>query len=68
MTNDSPENKPSNHSLKWSSKEFAALALALSVVLLWIGATVAFGYAGLISGALILVAASYCTLVLISRG
>lgn len=51
-----------------SKDEMGATALALGIIVLWAGSTVLFGYAGLIVGALIMVAAMYAVLITISRG
>lgn len=48
--------------------ELQFILLALVIVALWVGATVLFGYAGLIIGALTMVASLYTLLVVISRG
>ncbi|ABV94127.1 hypothetical protein Dshi_2391 [Dinoroseobacter shibae DFL 12 = DSM 16493] len=48
--------------------EVQFILLALAIIGLWGGATLVFGYAGLIVGALTMVAAIYAALVLISRG
>lgn len=54
--------------LSISREEVQFAALALSILLAWIGAVVVFGFAGLITGALTMVAAMLTMLVIISRG
>jgi hypothetical protein len=51
-----------------SKDELQFAGLAVAILALWIGATVLFGYAGLIVGALSMVATMYAMLVIISRG
>ncbi|WP_425092534.1 hypothetical protein [Tropicimonas sp. S265A] len=51
-----------------SKDELKFAALAAVILTLWIGATVLFGYAGLITGALSMVATMYMMIVVISRG
>lgn len=54
--------------LSVSQDEFRALGLALTIIVLWAGATAIFGYGGLIIGALCMVALVYAVLVTITRG
>lgn len=51
-----------------SGDEVQFIALALAVLGAWVGAVLAFGFAGLIVGALSLVAVMFVALILISRG
>ena len=60
--------KASRFDFSVSNEEFQALGLALTIIALWGGATAIFGYAGLIIGALTMVAVMYAVLVTISRG
>jgi hypothetical protein len=60
--------KQSRFDFSVSRDEKGAILLALAIIALWAGATVLFGYAGLIVGALSMVATMYALLVIISRG
>lgn len=51
-----------------SSEEWKFAGLAAAILAAWIGAAAAFGYAGLIVGALTMVAVMYVMLIIISRG
>lgn len=60
--------KESRFDFSVSKDELGAIVLALAIIVLWAGATVLFGYPGLIVGALIIVATMYAVLITISRG
>lgn len=60
--------KASRFDISVSNDEFQAIGLALTIIALWGGATAIFGYAGLIIGALTMVAVMYAVLITISRG
>ena len=51
-----------------SGEEIQFATLALAILAAWIGAVAAFGFAGLITGALTMVAVMFVMLVIISRG
>lgn len=75
LTTNMPLNAPAASKAKQGRFDFSvsrdekgAIALVLAIIALWAGATVLFGYAGLIIGALTMVATMYTVLVIISRG
>ncbi len=54
--------------LSVSREEVQFATLALAILAAWVGAVAAFGFAGLITGALTMVAVMFVMLVIISRG
>lgn len=52
----------------WNINELKALGIALALLVVWIGAAALFGFAGLITVALLLVLTSFVLIVTISRG
>lgn len=56
------------HSQRWTGAEFKALLIALLALIVWGGSFALFGFAGLITPALVLVATVGTLLVLVSRG
>jgi hypothetical protein len=60
--------KKSSGALRPTSDELKTFGLVGAVAGIWIAATVLFGFAGLITGALAMVAVMFVVLVIISRG
>lgn len=54
--------------LRATPDEIKAYSGVAAIALLWIGATVLFGFGGLITGALIMVALVFVMMIVISRG
>lgn len=52
----------------WNINELKALGIALALLVVWIGAAALFGFAGLITVALLMVLTSFVLIVTISRG
>ncbi len=68
MTQEDHEEHEQHKPFAWNGAELQALLLGLALIVVWVLATVLFGFAGLITVAVAFVAVLFAVLVMISRG